>query len=85
MSRKTFNVEVFKHDVNNLLSESECSSDIRMGYILLLEKLLHQTSNYKGFGYLKSNEVPIGSLPGIHWDNGKPIFENTDRTRVHYY
>lgn len=91
MPRKTIHVEHLKKHVNDNLRLSEASPDNRQGRISLLEAMLHLTGNYKGFCYLKEDEVPAGQLPGIRTDNyvdgvvELDAFRNTDPTRVKYY
>lgn len=92
MRKKTFNVDEYRQTVNQLLAMSECSSDVRQGMINMLEKILFQTGNYKGFQYLMQNQVPPGEKPGINVNSTGLIestpdierFRFTDPTRVRY-
>lgn len=90
MARKTVDVSKMVDTVNEVLAQSECTPDMRQGMMNLLENVLHETGNYKGFRYLAINEVPKGELPGINGnlgDNPKDYearFANTDNTRVQY-
>lgn len=85
MPRKTVAVARAITVANNMLRQSTTAPAGRRGVIVLLETLLHETGNYRGFGYLTANEVPAGHVPGII--RGVTNAENTypDETRRHYY
>jgi hypothetical protein len=86
-SKKTVGVQIVKNAVNSMLKYSECSSDIRTGQILVLERILNDTGNYQGFKYLSESEVPTGKLPGIRLnvDQSSDLkFQETDSTRREY-
>ena len=94
-SRKTIEVEKVKGIANRALEASMRWSEVeskyvpvdrywRQGVMLMVEQVLMDSGNYKGFGYLTENEVPKGALPGIRRDEAD-IFENTDSTRVRYF
>jgi hypothetical protein len=71
--RKTVNVDFVIETVNGMLQNSIDTPEqksIRMGAILLLEAVLHETGNYKGFRYLIDEEVPHGR-PGVRYEDGK--------------
>jgi len=92
MSRKTFKVDELKSFVNNQLASSYGTFDTREGYIILLEKVLHDTDNYNGFGYLSETRLPTDVLPGINTNEDGSIVEdynlrfiNTDSTRRFYF
>jgi hypothetical protein len=96
MSRKTVDVSRVKEMVNTMLLKSTDaygpSKDMRQGARNVLEALLHETGNYKGFRCLYPNEVPVGELPGIAVDcvDGTTMDERfplgkVDPTRVHYF
>lgn len=92
MSRKNVSVEAIKANVNRMIAESTCNAEGRMGMLKILESILHETGNYKGFCYLTVNEVPHGHLPGInldqygeHMEDYEKRFLNTDKTRVFYF
>jgi hypothetical protein len=99
MARKTFEVETLKNIVNEVLatssSEYGCTRDRRQGMMNLLEKVLHETGNYRGFRNLMLKDVPAGEKPGI-MVNETGLIEHTpievrfdkattDNTRVHYF
>jgi len=88
--RKTFEVETLKNRINHMLASSAADEvQFRTAYTVLLESILHETGNYKGFRFLLEGQCP--GLPGINYQDGQPHpdyvkrFENTDHTRVEYY
>jgi hypothetical protein len=90
MPRKTIDVDAIKSFANLYLSAPLMSVDQRKAVIDLLEYVLYNTGNYKGWRALREIEVPAGELPGIRYENGEPLpypqrFENTDITRRNYY
>lgn len=90
MTRKTVSVENIKLMINHILANGYDTPDTRLGQIVLVESILHETGNYKGFRYLLANEVPEGELPGIRYGEEGilpyPVrFENTDSTRICFY
>lgn len=89
MARKTFSVDALRDMVNQMCKDSVPESQgIRQGAMLVLEQVLHDTGNYKGFRYLLEGECT--GQPGVNYLNGLPHpdyqkrFENTDPTRVQY-
>lgn len=52
-ARKTFEVAKFKASVNQRLAVSTCSPEERYAMASVLESVLHETGNYRGFGYLE--------------------------------
>lgn len=89
--RKTINVTDLVDMVNGMLKLSESDrADVRQGAMNVLEGVLHETGNYKGFRYLLKDEVLSGN-PGVNYLDGNPHpnpttrFAETDRTRVEYY
>jgi hypothetical protein len=93
--KKTFNVDAYRTMVNECLALSECNADVRKGMLTMLEEILHQTGNYKGFQYLMQNQVPADQKPGIFVNftgliESTPVEERfdrnlTDSTRVRYH
>ena len=62
----------------------------REGMQMVLEAVLHETNNYKGFRYLTNEELPEGCLPGVRYEHGKLLgypqrFDKVDDTRRMYY
>lgn len=94
MAKKTVSVEKIKDAANNILRNSTCAPDIRKGVMNMVEFVLHETDNYRGFRYLMYSEIPAGDhKPGINYDptTNMPCadmadrFGNTDSTRVQYF
>ena len=95
--RKTMNVEDLKNYANNQLSTSiryerqknsfeGIDAEFRKGVMTMIESVLMDTGNYKGYRYLAIDEVPTGSTPGIRRDRGADNqFDETDNTRVRYF
>lgn len=69
MARKTVEVSVLKDIVNDVLrtstNEFGMTEGVRTGMIFLLEKVLFDTGNYKGYRQLMLADVPKGEKPGI--------------------
>ena len=106
-TRKTINVEKVKGMANRALEASMrwCDEEAkyvdvdrywRQGVMTMIEQVLMDSGNYKGFGYLTEDEVPAGCLPGIRRElrttapapfNTEEVdhFCNTDNTRVRYF
>ena len=90
--RKTIPLKTLIETVNNVLRLSPAESHLqRHGAMTALEAVLHEAGVYKGFRYLLSDEVPEGSMPGVHYLDGMPHpdytarFALTDSTRVQYF
>jgi hypothetical protein len=88
MAKTTIKVDELKSMIN-LAIASDCSlrSEVRAAYANLLEQVLNNTGNYKGYRYLTENEIPVGFKPGIRtWStSAEKRFDNTDNTRVEYF
>ena len=89
-ARKNIEVAAIKDRINETLQYSYPEDRrLREGLLYLLEKILHETKNYKGFRYLVAGEC-VGD-PGINYQDGVPHpdytarFGRTDDTRVQYY
>lgn len=92
--KKTFNVDEYRKMVNDSLTVSTCSADMRRGMITMLEEILHRTGNYKGFQYLMQGQVPANQKPGIYVNftgliESTPEIERfdptlTDSTRIRF-
>lgn len=50
--RKMFQVDALRTNVNSMLAGSTCSPAERIGMASVLESVLHDTGNYRGFRYL---------------------------------
>ena len=55
--RKTLQVSKLIDDVNHLLDVSTCTPDVRFGMIAVLEQVLHDTGNYKGYNNVKDGVI----------------------------
>ena len=90
MARKTFKVEDLVKVVNHSLRNGGDTADTRIGMIALIEQVLHDSGNYKGYRYLTQAEIPSPHKPGIQVDeNGEVLpypdrFKDTDDTRREY-
>lgn len=56
-ARKTIEVEMIKKWANDSLSRTDefADSKFKAGICSAIEKILHETNNYKGFGFLELN------------------------------
>lgn len=87
--RKTFDVAELVNLVNGICKDSDPEyAERRQGAMNVLECILHQTGNYKGFRYLMNGQC--SGNPGVRYKDGNILdyparFEDTDRTRVMYY
>ena len=84
-------VQFIVEHANQILRNSDADRvKQREGVQTLVESILHDSDNYKGFRYLLADEVADG-VPGINYLDGVPHpdyekrFANTDRTRVMYF
>jgi hypothetical protein len=66
MSRKTISVEKVKSKANNLLSNPDVIMEEKLGVITMIESILHETDNYRGFMYLNLDDD--GSAPKLGTD-----------------
>lgn len=90
--RKTIEISKLVEMTNSILKNSgpECVG-IRQGVSNVLESVLMDTKNYKGFRYLDQTEVDTQSRPGIRSrDNDENMsyqerFTDTDDTRRYYF
>lgn len=82
MRHNTVRISDLVNDVNERNSKSTCTPEMRRGWNLLLEGILHNADNYHGYRFLSQREVPEGELPGIAGTEGKYTFP--DDTRRHY-
>jgi len=82
--KKTFSVQKLKEEINRRNRESTCHSEARQGWNCVLETVLMDTNQYKGFYYLTKEEVPFQKDPGTEpGPGGQPVFP--DPTRRGYY
>ena len=99
MARKTFDVEKLKERVNFfLLNSRDDQRDMRRGQMAMLEGVLHDTGNYRGFNYLNPRDMKgseYGHTVGVnHYGDTEELrimqeagtlFLGTDNSRVFYY
>lgn len=90
MSRKTIRVEDVIDWANHYLATSDDKHrERRRGVIVMLDMILFETGNWRGFRYITNLETD--HTPGVRYDEntGEILdhperFENTDNTRVQY-
>jgi len=83
-ARKTIEVEVIKERVNRFLAQSRNEdADIRKGHHGLATMLLMEVGAYRGFNYLRKEDVAPGLTFGVDWSSGKPVFHDETRTFFH--
>ena len=88
--RKTFSVSELTDMVNGICKNSAADrGDVRQGAMNVLEAVLHETGNYRGFRSLLEGECE--GNPGVRYLGNVPHpdfelrFKDTDRTRVMYF
>ena len=75
-----------KDSLENIIECVKCDAEYRKGVMAMIEAVLFEADNYKGYRYLAVDEIPTGCTPGIRRNRGKEKqFENTDNTRVRYF
>lgn len=74
MKRKTFKVQDLVNRTNDRLRVSTCSPEVRLGMIAVLESILHETGNYRGFNYLEGKVGESGYVESFG-----------DESRRYYY
>lgn len=88
-AKKTIQVAQVKEFGNDiLLRSSDEYTKQRWGICSMIEKVLHETGNYRGFNYLTENHMKLsqGKSVGMKLDkNGKPDFTDCDETRRFYF
>ena len=83
-ARKTIEVEVIKERVNRFLAQSRNEdADVRKGHHGLATILLMEVGAYRGFNYLRKEDVAPGLTFGVDWTSGKPVFHDETRTFFH--
>ena len=83
-ARKTIEVEVIKERVNRFLAQSRNEdADVRKGHHGLATILLMEVGAYRGFNYLRKEDVAPGLTFGVDWTSGKPVFHDESRTFFH--
>jgi hypothetical protein len=86
MAKKTIKVTDIVEQANAYLALPEetsgASEQFRRGVIAMVERVLFETGNYKGFNYLKSELLPESERD---YKNGKVLRDGMDETRRFYY
>ena len=90
MKRKTISVEALKNRINNSLKMSgDDYKEGRRALMSTIEDILHETGNYKGFGFITKDERVLAnsnlSYGMYKGEDGQYYFDGCDRTRVFYY
>jgi hypothetical protein len=87
--RKTVEVTTLVENANRLLALPDAhgrvidlNADFRRGVISMVERVLHDTGNYRGFAYL-SSELTTADQP--HTPNTTYLRIGYDETRRRYY
>lgn len=82
---KTIKVKRLLDKANHMLAESaDNRSEFREGVATMIESILMDTGNYRGFGYLSKEELKgRAKTPGIQ--ETEDHFEIVDETRRHYF
>jgi hypothetical protein len=62
MARKTIQVEAFRTRINGMLAESTCSPAERGAMATILESVLMDTGNYRGYRYIDAVYTDQGVL-----------------------
>jgi len=88
-NRKTIKVHELVGKANQYFAESNGKYGTREARKMLftfVESFLMETDNYRGFRYLRSEEVPKGELPGIiPGKGGNSAPEFPDDSRISFY
>ena len=85
MARKTFNVSEFKDYVNSKLVLDCVSDDEKYGLITALDHVLHETENYKGFGYVFKDDVRPCFPDKVGAPASNPAWDMSRDVRRKYY
>jgi hypothetical protein len=88
MGRKTIDVQEMKEYANDLLARrgntmTKEDVNIRLGVTLMIERILMDSGNYKGYRYLCSDDLEEGVSPGIIYTEDS--HEIVDDTRRRYF
>ena len=91
--RKTISVSDFKSEINWALSAEVYTKQQREALQYTAEKILINNGSYKGFNYLRIDQVPKGCVAGVNVRTGEDLdatdveekFKETDSTRVYFH
>lgn len=84
--RKTISIEALKAEANKIFRDSvDDYSGQRQAIQSFVGPLLMKADQYKGFGYLTSDQMEAGKTPGMmKLEHGRdPVF--LDQTRIRFY
>lgn len=84
---KTIPVDAITARINNFLRlDAGANRSDRLTACSILESILMDTGNYKGFQYLLASDLPEGVDPGIIPDyrTGKHVYPDDSRRRYSY-
>lgn len=92
-AKKTIRIEKIVDDINEKLASACWTQDQREVLIAILDKWLIENKAYKGFRYLRTNEVLSGDIAGINAKttddiskiDATELFKDTDNTRVRFF
>ena len=85
--RKTISVEKMKLMINTANKSVYGTREQRQGANSILEHVLHETGNYKGFWHYRADELPNDRRvkAGIIFDSVNHNHEFPDDSRVFYF
>lgn len=83
-TRKTIHVQELKEHVNMMLEKSKCSDDVRHGIARVMQHVLFETNNYRGFNYVEwlDGGFKAWKADGEPEDNTKYL---GNQSRIRYY
>jgi hypothetical protein len=84
MRRKTMIVAEIKQFANEVLQSSKQDQEFRFGIITMVERILMDSGNYRGYRYLDTTELPEDVLPGVVTIT-EGEFSFPDETRRSYF
>ena len=83
--RKTIEVDRIREYANGFLSAKGGTTWAREAVMRMIEMVLIETGNYKGFEYLTQDRLDTKDKPGINIGSNEERFIDTDETRVRYF
>lgn len=83
--RKTFEVSQFRVWINDRLASDTLSPHEKYGLMCALDHILHETGNYKGFGYVYKDDVRPCFPDKVGAEACNPEWDMTRDMRREYY
>lgn len=83
--RKTFEVSQFRVWINDRLASDTLSPHEKYGLMCALYHILHETGNYKGFGYVYKDDVRPCFPDKVGAEACNPEWDMTRDMRRKYY